>query len=56
MKQLIEELWIAKSVLRYYIFILTNFFSVLPVEVCFRLEEIRNFIYNNSSTFMGANG
>ena len=30
-------------------------YSVLPVEVCFRIEEIRTFIYRNSSN-IGAKG
>ena len=38
MRGLLEELWRAKACL-----------SVLPVEQCFRIEEIRNFIYRNSS-------
>lgn len=38
MKGLLEELWRAKACL-----------AVLPVEACFRIEEIRSFIYRNSS-------
>ena len=36
---LLDELWKAKSML-----------SVLPIETCFKIEEIRLFIYANSST------
>jgi hypothetical protein len=38
MQGLLEELWRAKTCL-----------SVLPMEICFRIEEIRAFIYRNSS-------
>ena len=38
MQGLLEELWRAKTCL-----------SVLPMDICFRIEEIRAFIYRNSS-------
>ena len=37
--RLMDELWKAKLLL-----------SVLPIEVCFKIEEIRAFIYANSSS------
>lgn len=36
---LLDELWKAKSML-----------SVLPIDMCFKIEEIRGFIYANSSS------
>ena len=45
MKGVVEELWRAKMCL-----------SVLPVEICFRIEEIRSFIYRNSSGFAAGAG
>lgn len=44
MRNLLEELWRAKTCI-----------SLLPVEMCFRIEEIRNFIYRNSSGLTGKN-
>jgi hypothetical protein len=41
MKSLLEELWRAKACL-----------ALLPIEMCFRIEEIRAFIYRNSSGFV----
>lgn len=40
MNSLLEELWRAKACL-----------TLLPIELCFRIEEIRSFIYRNSSGF-----
>lgn len=42
MRNLLEELWRAKSCL-----------SLLPVELCFRIEDIRAFIYRNSNGLSG---
>jgi hypothetical protein len=42
MRNLLEELWRAKSCLQ-----------LLPVELCFRIEDIRAFIYRNSSGLSG---
>jgi len=38
MRGLLEDLWRAKSCL-----------TLLPVEMCYKIDEIRGFIYRNSS-------
>mmetsp|Transcript_30682 Transcript_30682/g.22758 ORF Transcript_30682/g.22758 Transcript_30682/m.22758 type:complete len:143 (+) Transcript_30682:2310-2738(+) len=43
LKGLTEEIWKAKSSL-----------ILLPTDLCFRIEDIRQFIYRNSSTFGSA--